>query len=320
MNNKRWAVLVLALMSIIAFAVVRHAGSGKNGTLVRNSLIAQPLPESAFSWKPGAEPADFKLETREPETWMQQRIAAIDYDSDGIGQVKAVISAMHAQPFVGHAIQKDLRSTWRLIAEHGLGYCADYSKLFTAQMLAAGIPVREWALGHKDFGSGHTFNEVYIDGQWIFVDSFNGMLIQDRETGAMLSVLQFRNRLAQKNIDSIEVIKLTDPRYFFQTREEALNYYARSSDFFYLMWGNNVFSYDSHPVIQRAADIGRPLERLVAILVNQYPQIRLLETETNSAAIAEMRNLRLVLYSSLIVELLLGLCLIRLCWKIWRDR
>lgn len=318
--DMRRLLTTLALMLVVAISVLLFLMSGKNGTLVRNSLIAGSMPESGFLWRPGAEPDSYKLEDHSPPGWLEQEFSFLAGIDQGQAKVEAAIKALHNQPHRGGAIRSDLHTTWKLIDTQGRGYCADFSKLFTALMLEAEVPVREWALGHENFGSGHTFNEVFINGQWVFVDSYNGMMVKDSETGRLLSVLEFRSRLEQADFDSLLVLKFTDPDSFFQTREEGLDYYARSSDFFYLMWGNNVFSYDTNPWIVQASQMGRAMERLVAMLVGQYPEIRMLETKSNNQAIEEVESLRFMLYAALIVEALLGIFLLRLCWKMFRQR
>lgn len=310
-NVKQQLIFVLMAMFLVAMGVMIYLFSGKNGTLIRNSLIAGSLPESAFLWSPGEEPKDFKLENREPPSWLRSEVSAALEELDPLSVVKSVVAMMHVEDFSGKPIRKDLKSTWGLIEKQGRGYCADYSKLFTAAMLAAEIPVREWALGHEDFGSGHTFNEVYISGKWVFVDSFNGMLIQTSDTDRYLSVLEFRDRISLKDFSSLNVVKLTDPALFFQTREEGLNYYARSSDYFYMIWGNNVFSYDSNPWINKASEFGRAMERAVAMLVGKYPEIRMLETSTNAKAIKQVESFRVTLYLALAAEILL------MCYFLW---
>ncbi len=314
--------LTLGMMGLIALGVVGYTLSGKNGTLVRNSLVASALDEDQFSWLPGNEPADFLLEKRIPPQWFQSKFeASVSGDAEFV-QIESAIRALHKQRFSGKAIRKDLETTWALIEKSGRGYCADYSKLFNAMMLAADIPVREWALGHENFGSGHTFNEVYLErlGKWVFVDAFNGMVVRDAVTGEPYSVLEFRQVVAERAFDRVAVQKYTNADDFFQTREEALNYYARSSDYFYLLWGNNVFSYEANPWIQRAASIAREAERLVAILLGEYPQIRMLSTQTNAAAITKIRLTRWGLMIALALEVILGLYLLVLARQWLRSR
>lgn len=318
-TDLRRSIVVMALMLLVALIVAAFAGSGKNAALVRNSLVAKGMPEEAFRWHPADVPRDFKLEAQDTPSWVIERLAGVAADAQGLAAVEAAIQALHRHTFVGKPIQDELETTWRLIEERGRGYCADYSKVFNAMMLALGLPVREWALGHHDFGSGHTFNEVWLEDQWVFVDAFNGMLIRDRQSGELLSVLQFRQRLEDRDFESLDVIKLTDPDMFFQTREEGLRYYARSTDYFYLIWGNNVFSYDASPWVRAAAKIARPLERAAAIVSGDFPQVRLLETDTNSDAIAHVKLLRRMLYLALIAEVLLGLYLLRLLWRVVRQ-
>ena len=257
-----------------------------------------------------------------PPTWFQDRFSPLKVSGDTLTQVETAIRALHITPFKGKAIRKDLAATWQLIEKSGRGYCADYSKLFNAMMHAAGVPVREWALGHDDFGRGHTFNEVFDRDleKWVFVDSFNGMLVRDTVSRTPLSVLEFHDRLVSGKLESIEIEKYTDPTLFFQTRDEALRYYGRSTDYFYLLWGNNVFSYEANSWIQRVSGIARPLERFVAIAIGEYPPIRMLSTETNGAAISKVQVTRWGLIFAALAELLLGGYLLFLILRFWRAR
>lgn len=310
----------MVLMLAIAAGVAGFTLSEKNGTLVRNSLVASPMPASSFAWTPAEIPQDFLLETQPVPGWLAEKFPE-NSPGNTLTVVEQAVRALHSADFKGKAIRKDLRTTFTLIEEQGRGYCADYSKVFNALMHRVGLPVREWALGHENFGSGHTFNEVYFHEleKWVFVDSFNGMLVKDRASDTLLSVLEFRDRLAAGESTSLSVIKLSDPDDFFQTPEEGLDYYARSSDLFYLIWGNNVFSYETHPLVQMAANVARPLERFVAIAVGAYPDVRLLETDTNAAAISEIENVYRVLLLALIAEFLLGVLLLYLLWQTWRE-
>ena len=299
-------------MALIAALVGGYTANGKNGTLVRNSLVASPQEEEHFFWKPGNEPNDYVAETLQAPEWLAQKFRDLNIQGDGLDAVIAAIRVLHAEPFKGKAIRKDLRTTWRLIHEEGRGYCADFSKVFNALMLLSDIPVREWALGWDNFGSGHTFNEVYIASlnKWVFVDAFNGMLVLDAITQEPLSVLEFRRRLAERRFDGLIIDKHTSPDLFFQTTDEAIRYYARSSDYFYLIWGNNVFSYDAHPIVRKSAEVARFLERFVAIGLGQYPELRLLVTETNAAAIREIRWIGIALLTAVVAEVVLGALLL----------
>ena len=253
-------------------------------------------------------------ENRSPPKWLLEHELVSQLPASPMDAVYSAVDILHRQSFIGQPIQKDYRATWNLVLEKGRGYCADYSKLFTGVMLAIDIPVREWALGHENFGSGHTFNEVFVGGQWVFVDAFNGMLVRDRDSQRYLSVLEFRDRLAAGEKAELEVIKLTHPERFFQTSEEGLNYYARSTDYFYLIYGNNVFSYDANQWVSLAAKTSRAVERIVAILIGQYPELALVRTDTTGPAVREILLLRYVMIGVLILEIVLGLYLISLCY------
>lgn len=313
MTANRRIVLSLTLMAFIAGAVLVFTMVGKNSTLVRNSLVAASLAESGFDWAPGEVPADYLEEKAPPPPWFAQRVDELGLREGGLGAIQNAVRALHTAKFVGKPIQGNLRKTWQLIEGKGRGYCADYSKLFTAMMNAAHIPVREWALGHENFGSGHTFNEVYIDGQWVFVDAFNGMMVRDLKSAHWLSVLEFRERLEAGGMD-LDVIKLTAPDVFFQTSEEGLNYYSRSTEYFYMLWGRNVFGYESNPWVAKAADLSRSLERAVAIVIGEYPGIRMLETDANGPALMQVKMVRVWLYLALALELMLGFYVLKIWW------
>ena len=80
------------------------------------------------------------------------------------------------------------------------------------------------------------------------------------------------------------------------------------------MWGNNVFQYDADSAIQVFAGISRALERLAAIALGVYPEIRLLETSDNGNATQRILTLRFMLIASVCVLLLLGTYLAYLLW------
>lgn len=169
------------------------------------------------------------------------------------------------------------------------------------------IPVREWAFGRDGFGSGHTFNEIfsYQYNKWVFVDGFNGILVEDETSGVPLSVLEFRSAIINPQQQALKVVQLGGRAPSFQTQEEAITYYAKSANYFYMLWGNNVFQYDEHPVVKMFSGVARPLERLGAMVAGVYPQIRLLKTSDNESAIAKILTLRLVLFGSFFLLFLL---------------
>ena len=312
-------VVTSCLMLVVAACTVGYTFSGKNGTLVRNSLVAQSLDEQAFTWSPDQLPRDYLQETMPPPDWVSAATSHPDFgrSNKNVERAKVIVERLHAHPFKGSAIRSDLRSTYSLIVNEGRGYCADYSKLFNAFAHSLNIPVREWGFGRDGFGSGHTFNEVYsyADDKWVFVDSYHGMMVEDARTTEPLSVLELRRALAEPQSGMLKVNFLGDRDHrSFDTEQEGLDYYAWSANYFYLMWGNNVFEYDADSATQVFAGISRALERLAAIALGVYPEIRLLETRGNGNAIRRILTLRFMLIGSVCVLVLLGTYLAYLLW------
>jgi hypothetical protein len=171
---------------------------------------------------------------------------------------------------------------------------------------AAGIPIREWGMSFDDYsGNGHAFNEIYDESlsQWVLIDSYYSLYVAAREGGRPLSALEFRQRLAAgEGTDTIEVRPIVQKRFGFKDETRALEYYRRGVDRFYLFLGNNVFSYDAHPLVSSLTPYSRALEETAGIALGIRPEIRLMVTETNGPAIQRLffrRNLFFVLVAML---------------------
>ena len=208
----------------------------------------------------------------------------------------------------GKAIQGSVREAYHLIRDQGRGYCADYSQVFTALALAAGIPVREWGLGFDGFGRGHAFNDIYDTRlqQWVFIDSYHSLFVIDPPSGRPLSTLEFQRRLLDDgNMQTYRFVPIVAEKYRFHTPAEANAYYEKTAANFYLFWGNNVFSYDAATVVRLLAPVSRSLEVLGAIATGAQPGIRVLELPGNESYIARLETIRHGLVAALILALVL---------------
>jgi hypothetical protein len=63
-------------------------------------------------------------------------------------------------------------------------------------------------------------------------------------------------------------------RFPFSNQEMAFDYYRRGMPQLALNWGNNVFDYDHSIAVRYAAKISRHVERLVGILIGEYPLLK----------------------------------------------
>lgn len=320
-SDVRRIALTSCAIVVVITSTIAYTFSGKNGTLVRNSLVAGALPEAAFSWSPEERPADYLQESMPAPDFISAVTdhPRFDRTQDNVAKAETIVEQLHTRAFRGRSIRGDLRETYSLIVNEGRGYCADYSKLFNAFAHSLNIPVREWAFGRDGFGSGHTFNEIYsyAHDKWVFIDAYHAMTAEDERTGELMSVLEFRRALSQPGARDIKVNYLVErahrPR---ATEQDGLDFYAKSAMYFYLLWGNNVFQYDADSRIQLFAGRSRALERLAAIVTGVYPHVRMLEAPGNGDAIQRILTVRFVLMGSLLLLMLLGAYLMYLLLRV----
>jgi hypothetical protein len=222
----------------------------------------------------------------------------------------------------GEAVQSSTLATYEQIMA-GRGYCADFSQVFMALSLASGVPAREWGFGWEAFGAGHAFNEIYDETRekWLLIDSFNSLYFVDTRTEIPLSATevqaQYRLGPAQRHF---RVVPISTERFAFDSIERATRYYELAVDQFYLFWGNNVFSYDSDPIVRVLHGIARPLEVAGSIVLGKHPRIRIPVTETNHGHIEELLRTRSTFYMYLAVTGLLAITLLAQLVSWWRAR
>lgn len=317
MNSRRhtnFLILITVILLTTSSAWLLYmVSSPEQAARVRNALISSAGERSDFEWSADEVPGSYLLERREaPEQF--KRIARDLFEGRNQyqgGFQRALLIAEHLDENSGRGtpIQSSTEEAYNTIIKKGTGYCADYTQVFIGIALAADIPVREWGMSFKDFGAGHAVNEIYDSelGKWIFIDSFNSFYLRDRSTGKPLSVLELYDHLhadAGSEDADIEVIPIKTDKFRFKSPEAALKYLGQGKDQLFLWWGNNVFSYDRHPLVRIVAGVSRSLEQSVAILAGIQPGIRILRTASNSAAIDELKWIRLSVWSALIVLVL----------------
>jgi len=303
-----------ALLATLAWTVALVTPSA-DAVRLRNSFVATVGQAGDFAWPPDQVPASFLLE-RSPVPDEFAAVAEMLREGEDDPPIKFAMSLTIARHLVekpqrGGALRRNSWETYEMILTKGRGYCSDFSQVFTALAIAADVPVREWGLGFDGFGAGHAFNEIWDSSteKWIFVDSFHSLYVQDSATGVPLSVMEFQRLLNEGASEKeLTVQPIVAERFAFESEAEALDYYRRGMDQFYLCWGNNVFTYDRHPVVRLLSPISRPLEQGGAIVAGVYPRIRILRTPGGQAYIDSLfrkRNMFLTSVSLLTVVLLL---------------
>ncbi|HEX6996404.1 MAG TPA: transglutaminase-like domain-containing protein [Gammaproteobacteria bacterium] len=292
-------------------------------TRFRNSLLATVGQPADFEWTPDAYPADFKLETAAPPDELLAAVRAIRTHADDAEHLMtSLVEHLRSKPKKRGPIKSTTLHAYREIIEQGRGYCADYTQVFNGLANTAHLPVREWGMAFDGFGGdGHAFNEIYDEdlGQWIFVDPMNGFYVRDRATGRPLSALEFRERTTRPDgFDTISIERIVE-NFLFPSDRAAFDYYARGADQLYLWFGNNVFTYDNHPVV-RALSWSRALEGLAAIALGVHPEIRIYPTGSNAAMIESLLRLPYYVFGLTILSALLGLSLLIQVYLMVRRR
>lgn len=305
-TNKRllvraFGVIVTALALALTTAYfLRFSLTGDNGTRVRNSLVAEIGKPEDFVWSPDHAPQSFMLEHHavpgNVQSIADRILASAPADQKDSELDKALLISRHlvTNKGNGQAIQSDTTTAYEGIMQ-GRGYCADFTQVFTALATAMDIPAREWGFGFEGYGAGHAFNEIYIDDldKWVFIDSFNSMYFVDSTTRTPLSATEIQDRFEQNpDHPALDVVRISNDKFAFPSDANALHYYALGVNQFYLVWGNDVFSYDDNPVVRLLSTIARPVEVFGAIVLGIHPKIRIAAMPGSQQHLAELFRTR----------------------------
>ena len=285
-----WARSALASFAIGVAAVLTLAPyltNAKELVRIRHALVLGENLESYPTWKPPQAPADFMHETRPPPELFRDVVRRLDLDRmptdwDRVRAIARDLSSSH-QPLTGGAIKSDLQSTYRRIVGRGEGYCGDFVRAFTAIAIAAGMEVRPWGFSFDGFGGhGHILVEVWNRQRdtWELVDIYNNYFFTE-DSGRPLSAAQFREALARGSpaLRLQPLFQGSPPGFVIESK--AWDYFRAGLSQWYAVWGNNVYSAESAPLVRVAAPLGRVLEQLAAISLGDYPQVRILAVEEN---------------------------------------
>ncbi len=315
---RRCAWFSLAVLVLTVLSLAPYLTSSTELVRMRNALVLIGEKGHGFDWTPDSIPPDFMLE-RGPadpvfvEAAGRLGLAGMSSDWDRVSAIsRHLLSNPH---LVGNAIQSDLRDTYRHILEDGTGYCGDFTRVFMAFAITAGIPVRAWSFSFDGFGGdGHIWPEIWNRQlkRWQLVDIFNNFYFVGQD-GVPISAAEFREAMltAPKSIHRALLYPGARPGYGIE--EKMWAWYRRGLPEWYMLWGNNVFSYDKAMMVLNLGRFSRSLEQLQAIAEGVYPPVSLMVTETNRDKVNALWRLRMHLFIAAWLAFVAALAAL-FCW------
>ena len=284
---------------------------------IRNSLILRVGVPSDFDWKPGNWPASFRVERGPLPASLPKKetlLHARNIDTHSAWQTALELARHLASgPGLGSSIKSNTVESYYTILSENRGYCADYTQVFNGLAYAAGVAVREWGMTFDGYANdGHAFSEIFDPDRqkWIFLDTYYSFYIENPESGVPLSVLELRQALRSGELEKRLLVVPIDPiRFGFKIRENALNYYRRGADQFFLIFGNDVFTFDRNPVVRGLSVVSRTLAQGAAIVLGIYPKLVIIPSETNSRMIGDLQQRRNVFFKTVILVFILSVAL-----------
>lgn len=327
-SHWRWGVwLSVTVLCFSTLSLSPYFTSSSELVRVRNALLVAEGTTAGFEWTPTQWPSDFLLERQSATPVFvaaAQRLGLAEMRTDW-ERVTVISRHLLSHPqLVGTPIQSNLTDTYRQILENGTGYCGDFTRVFMAFALTAGIPVRAWAFTYNGFGGeGHIWPEIWNRqlNRWQIVDIFNNFYFLD-EANVAVSALEFREAMlnAPKSIRPALLHPGARPGYAVE--EKMWAWYRKGLPEWHMLWGNNVFSYDQAVNVHALGRVSHSLEQLEGIYLSVYPKINLMVNDGNRASAASLLRLRLHLeiVSVVIVLAIFSLAFCLIAWLSARSR
>ena len=289
------AATALALLVLVAL-LARTVSDPREAVRMRDSLLASPGAAADFDWTPRRYPEGFLRTSAPPSPLIAEASRRVVTATDTWSRALQIARHLGEVPNREEPIQHLSDETYRIMFTEGGGYCADFTEVFMAMAVAAGVPAREWGIAFDGFGGdGHAVVEVYdeIRGKWLMVDPFNSFYPADAATGEPLSVLEFRERLTGPGpLATLRIVRIAPEVDEFPYDDRLVAYFQRGVDQFYLWWGDNIFDYEQHPVVAAFSGLGRTAEQGLAILAGVHPRIVMYPTGGNEALMAGVAETR----------------------------
>lgn len=323
-------IVVLGVLAFLSFDIGRLVlAPSRDASIaavrIRNAMVANLGHPDQTQWSPAAIPANFNWEQQPAPDFFTKIVGdVLPSDTSDLSDFdKALLLAYHLRvTSAGEGpIQANTRETYGRIVSGQGGYCSDYTQSFNALALAAGLSVREWGFTWEDMANGHAFNEVWEPelGKWIFLDSFGSFYVVDKGDRIPLSALEFRSRLiTEEGKLSVDIVPIVESRLGFRNAEKSIAWYARGMPRMFLILGNNVFSYDSNPIIRNLEALPRSIEMMAAILIGEHPRFLFVPSKEQPEIREQVDDMiweAVTIFGKLLVVLILGSGLLFLLWR-----
>jgi Transglutaminase-like superfamily len=295
---RRIGVFGAAVFAFSILTIAPYLTSSTEMVRLRNAALLIDGNGHTFDWTPASIPHDFVLESGLPDPVFSEavkRLGLAEMNSDW-ERATAISRHLLSNPkLVGTPIQSNLRDTYRRILEDGTGYCGDFTRVFIALAIAAGVPVRAWAFSLDGYGGrGHIWPEIWNRqlNRWQLVDVFNNFYFRG-STEAAISASEFRRAMLTSPESISRVLLDAEARPGYEFEEKMWAWYRKGLPEWYMIWGNNVFSYDRSVMTRNLGRFSRSLEQFDAIVTGVYPPISLMAEDLNSEKASALRQLRL---------------------------
>lgn len=292
------AVLCMVLFTYSVSTYWRLLRDGQGLVQIRNSFNF--IETRNIDWPPAGAPAWFRQESRPADDFFASAARALQGPEPltDLDLALAVVRKLHAFGLPkGERIGERAAETFKQITETGRGYCADYTKVFLALVHAAGGQAREWGMSFSAYGGqGHAFVEIYLrdDRRWAFIDAFNGFYVTGAGDDRPLSFPELRSALLlapQLRHERLRVVRIVGV-IPFRSDEAALDYLAQGAQESFIIAGNDIFSYESNPLMQALASLPASLEQAAGIALGIFPKIAIDMTTADLPAVDGLRTLR----------------------------
>jgi hypothetical protein len=278
-------------------SLLPHLTSSTEVAKLRNAVVFDEAPRSAFDFDPTRWPADFLLDRRPPDAYFVAVAKPLQLDALPDDWSRALAISRHlltGQPrLTGGAIQAPLQETHQRIVQRGEGYCADFIRVFQALAATAGMPMRAWAFSFDGYGGhGHIVVEIWNRQQkrWQMLDVFNNVYYRGAD-GQPLAALEVRDGFLRDAAAMNSLPLVPQARAGFRFEDKLRDYYQRGLQEWYLWWGNNPFEYEDAKAVRWLYPASRPLAQLGGIAQGVQPHAVALASDANAERRAAMKRL-----------------------------
>ena len=113
--------------------------------------------------------------------------------------------------------------------------------------------------------------------------------------GTSKSAAEFRSALLADTAHRLEIVPINPQKFAFKPASKAVEYYRRGAPRFYMIWGNDVLSYDQSAAAKLFSRFSRSAEQLAGIAIGAQPKLLIPRDFADERALTELQRLRLLM-------------------------